>query len=333
MRGNRVFERGPNPMHRACTTQLGPAHRDGRIGPRIHPSILGGRRAMDFPRHCQHLGAPIVHEGVPLDALTSYRVLAVGGEGQIAASNLVDITFVYLATHTPDHSGGERPRPRSGEDSLGNRHRDLGEQRLRISGVERSRQPVDSARRHLRRHGRAIGGARDQGLNTDENRYRYRALCYNACGVMIGTSQAVETILLRAYQSTEPGLYETAFGNLMDSWTASMVTWWRKAILRRGGAVRIFDLDSRKLREPRGRRQRRIRQPWHLLLPRGRWKWPTATSCRRVQIQRGLPDGRADCVDSAFSPNGDQINDWFPWPPGEANVGFLGNPQNSPTSK
>ena len=32
-------------------------------------------------------------------------------------------------------------------------------------------------------------------------------------------------------------------------------------------------------------------------------------------------------IPSAFTPNGDELNDWFPWAPGEANVGFLGERQ------
>jgi hypothetical protein len=32
-------------------------------------------------------------------------------------------------------------------------------------------------------------------------------------------------------------------------------------------------------------------------------------------------------IPSAFTPGNDNLNDWFPWPPGEAQVGFLGEPQ------
>ena len=32
-------------------------------------------------------------------------------------------------------------------------------------------------------------------------------------------------------------------------------------------------------------------------------------------------------IPNAFTPNQDQTNDWFPWPPGQAQVGFLGEPQ------
>ena len=32
-------------------------------------------------------------------------------------------------------------------------------------------------------------------------------------------------------------------------------------------------------------------------------------------------------IPTAFSPNGDDLNDWFPWPAGDAQVGFLGAPQ------
>ena len=34
-------------------------------------------------------------------------------------------------------------------------------------------------------------------------------------------------------------------------------------------------------------------------------------------------------IPTAFTPNGDDLNDWFPWAPGEANVGFLGEPQGT----
>ena len=52
----------------------------------------------------------------------------------------------------------------------------------------------------------------------------------------------------------------------------------------------------------------------------------------KAQRRIDLFDGRSYCVDpgSLLSPNGDDLNEWFPWPPGESNAGLWVNSRFKP---
>ena len=153
----------------------------------------------------------VVHEGASLTASVEYRVLAKGGEFQTAASNVVGVSFEY--PDAPDAPVLERV-------SVLDRKRvelvlstDPNAQEVSLYEFQRW-DPLDSSWTPLvPQYPSSLGFPVthiDGERNTNEYSYRYRAVAFNGCEASVGESQSAETILLRGYRSTTPGLYENS---------------------------------------------------------------------------------------------------------------------------
>ena len=274
-----------------------------------------------------------VHEGAALDVTVEYRVLAVGGESQTATSNLVEVSFEYPdAPEAPVMKRVSVLDKASVELVLAT---DPLAQEVAIYEFQRWNE-VDSTWIPLTpKYPSSLGfpvNHTDQGLNTDEFQYRYRAVAYNGCEAVVGESQEAETILLRAFRSTTPGMYENSlvwtpydgFNNGLD----------RYEVLRKETT------DAGVLGQPLATVL--AIQETHEDEVGDEFDSP-GTFCYQV-LALEVPDSNETLqgsasnwvcltedpivwIPNAFTPNQDQTNDWFPWPPGQAQVGFLGEPQ------
>jgi len=313
----------------------------------VHPLGMAGGVSQYVPQYRENGGPWVsldtlsgsaqttVHEGASLTATVEYRVLAKGGEFQTAASNLVEISFEYPDAPEPPNLKRVSVLGRTRVELV--LATDPNAQEVSLYEFQRW-DDTDSSWIPLTPRYPANLGFQvvhvDTERNTNEYSYRYRAVAYNGCDAAVAQSQEAASILLRGFQSTTPGLYENSL-----IWTPY------------NGFVNGLDRYEVVRKE--------TNDPDVLGTPLA-----TVTSvsenheddvsdeldspgifCYRV-LALEVPDsnevlqGAASnwvClteepivwIPTAFTPNGDELNDWFPWAPGEANVGFLGEPQGS----
>ena len=275
----------------------------------------------------------VVHEGASLTAQVEYRVLALGGEFDEAASNIVEVSFEYPdAPEAPvlkRVSVLDRTRvelvlatdPLAEEVSL--------YEFQRWSELDSSWIPL------VPRYPSSLGfpvSHVDVDRNTDEFAYRYRALAFNNCEAAVAESQEAETMLLRAFQSTTPGLYENSliwtpyggFANGLDRYEvirkqSNEDNVMGESLATVGAVSENYEDDVEDEFDSPGIFCYRV-----LAL-----EIPDSTEVLQGAASNWvcLTEEPVMWIPSAFTPNGDELNDWFPWAPGEANVGFLGERQ------
>jgi len=275
----------------------------------------------------------VVHEGASLTALVEYRVLAVGGEAHEAASNLVEVSFEYPndpeAPELKRVSVIDRTRvelvlatdPLAEEVSLYEfqRWNDLDSSWIPL--VPRYPANLGFSVTHV-----------DVERNTDEFSYRYRAIAYNGCEAAVAESQVSETMLLRGFQSTTPGFYENSliwtpyagFGNGLDRY---------EIIRKQSNDLNVVGESLATVTAVNESYEDNVEDAFD----------SPGIFCYQVlalevpdsnEVLQGaasnwvcLTEEPVVWIPSAFTPNDDDLNDWFPWAPGEANVGFLGESQ------
>lgn len=276
----------------------------------------------------------VVHEGASLEVTTTYRVLAKGGEFHTATSNVQEVAFDYPDAPTP---------PVMRRVSVLDRTRvelvlatDTGATEVSLYQFERWN-PADSSWTPLTPKYPASLGFQvthvDPQRHTSETQYRYRAVVFNGCEAIVGQSQEAETILLRGYGSTTEGMFEnsliwTPYNGFAEG-------------LDRYEVVRKLSDDPAVAFEPL-----ETVAPIHETHEDqvGDEMDTPGIFCYRVlaieqsvdgQVLQGaasneicLTEDPIVWIPNAFTPGTNGINDWFPWPPGQAQVGFLGEPQS-----
>ena len=263
-----------------------------------------------------------------------FRVLATGANGYESISSVDSLSFEY-----PD--APEDPIMRKVSVLDDNRVElvlDTDEDADETSEYQFQRwDPTDSVWVNLPETHLANGGAPlvkdvDVNLSTDRQTYTYRALAFNECGDVIAeTQQTATTILLQGFSNPKVGTFEN---NLV--WTT--YDGFNQGIDR----YEVYRKTTSDIQEEGSLlASTNVVQKNHTDDVSDMLNAP-GLFCYRIEA---VPNGNGDSSDkaasnwvclteeplvwipTAFSPNGDELNDWFPWPSGDAQVGFLGAPQ------
>ena len=172
----------------------------------------------------------------------------------------------------------------------------------------------------------------DVDRNTDEFAYRYRAVAYNGCEASVAQSQESSTMLLRAFRSTTPGSYENSLiWTPYDGFTNGLD---RYEIIRKQsneeGILGVALADVPSISESYDDNvEDEFDSPGIFCYQILALEVPDFNEVMQGAASNWvcLTEEPVVWIPSAFTPNGDELNDWFPWAPGAANVGFLGDRQ------
>ena len=171
----------------------------------------------------------------------------------------------------------------------------------------------------------------DINLSTDRQTYTYRAVVFNECEEVITQSQEATTMLLQGFSNPEESVFEN---NLV--WTAYEGF---AGGIDRYEVIRKTTLNPEELGSPLT--STNVVQKNHTDDVSDLLDTPGLFCYRILAIENNTGPGLEGAasnwvclteeplvwIPTAFSPNGDELNDWFPWPSGDAQVGFLGAPQ------
>ncbi|MEC8113059.1 MAG: gliding motility-associated C-terminal domain-containing protein [Bacteroidota bacterium] len=272
-----------------------------------------------------------VHNNVPLQTTLRYRIVALGGANQQSASNEVEMTFDYQDTPaTPvleaalvrtDLAPGVpvEVRVNVGEGYQGHEYE-----------LQRLNKDTDSWT-GLERKGTANPEVifTDYDVNTDEFSYRYRIAVYNECEQLVSQSQEAETMLLQGFRNDELGMqrhnlswsHYDGFPFGVDRYEVLVKTTTDPS--NYGQPLETMDANrsnfNRNVSDMTG---------------------DPGLFCYQIIAVEVDPEGDLEAASSnwlclveepvvwlpnAFTPNGDDLNDWYPWTADAPNVGFIGD--------
>lgn len=277
-----------------------------------------------------------LHEGVSVDKIYRYRIVAESTTGNIARSNNYEVTFAYPdATEAPIISRASVLTNGSVEIVV---ETDPITTEVCSYQIERKFDSSDEWLPILAPQSSTMGIALtfiDNSVDTDAKSYTYRCVMINDCGAEVGVSNIGSTIFLQGWQSDDP---ETFLNNLI---------WSHYEEFPQGvGSYELLRSSSRNdpaspLTTLPGNVNYAedyvgdlIREPGDFCYTVIALENNTSTGLNGAKSNRVcLTEEPLIWIPTAFTPNGDLSNDWYPWDPtpdvvtGEivTNLGFVSN--------
>ena len=271
-----------------------------------------------------------VHNNVPLQTTLRYRIVALGGANQQSASNEVEMTFDYQDTPaTPvleaalvrtDLAPGVpvEVRVNVGEGYQGHEYE-----------LQRLNKDTGSWT-GLERKGTANPEVifTDYDVNTDEFSYRYRIAVYNECEQLVSQSQEAETMLLQGFRNDELGMQRHNLSwSHYDGFPFGVDRY--EVLVKTTADPSNYGQPLETMDANRSNFNRNVSD----------MTGDPGLFCYQIIAVEVDPEGDLEAASSnwlclveepviwlpnAFTPNGDDLNDWYPWTADTPNVGFLG---------
>jgi gliding motility-associated-like protein len=267
-----------------------------------------------------------LHMGANVSSTYKYRIVAESTTGKIVRSSEVELIFVYPdAPESPKLkrasvlSNGAveilvETDPDAIEISIYQLERWVGIDSLWIPLLE----PLPSS----------LGFPLtfvDPDVETDVRSYTYRCSVYNECQVAVATSNIGKTILLQGWRSTDVNAFENSliWSEYEDFPDGTLSYEILRAPTRLSVSVPLTSHGANVYHT-----EDYVGDLTHL---------PGDFCYTVVALENNLSEGLNGAssnqvclteapllwIPSAFTPNGDDINDWFPWAPGESTLGFV----------
>ncbi|PCJ82672.1 MAG: hypothetical protein COA49_01015 [Bacteroidetes bacterium] len=267
-----------------------------------------------------------LHEGADLSSTLKYRIVAESNSGKISRSSEFEVTLSYPEAPTPPiiqrasviSNGSVEVYVTTDPDAL----------QISLYQLERW-VDVDSIwipvlTPLLSSLGFPLTFV-DVGIETDVRSYTYRCSVYNECQALVATSNIGKTILLQGWRSTDPEAFENSliwseyleFPQGISSYEIlrSPTRLSASTPLSSHSSTELYAVDNvGDLTDLPGDFCYTV-----IALENNPVDGLNGASSNRIC----LTEEPLIWIPTAFTPNDDDLNDWFPWNPGESTLGFV----------